>query len=133
MVLPLLAAVLPLAVAGGCGPLNCKPTELEAREAGVINLSKQGPRWVLQARLTVVGSPVPDKPIQFLIHSEGEYVHIGEAKTDQTGWARFHLKDADPATLARLVRADAWQAVYRARKPPYCKSSDEADIALFKG
>ena len=111
-----------------CEGRNCRDTEMQARDAALVDAGDATSSAVLEARLTADGRPVEVRTVVFHVRLDGGDEFAGYADTNTDGVARLDLKE-DLAELAQDATAESYRAAFHG-DGKYCSSRDEANFDL---
>ncbi len=111
-----------------CEGRGCRDTDMEARDAALVDAGNATSSAVLEARLTAKGQPVAGRTVVFTVRAEGGDEFAGSTDTDSDGVARLDLKE-DLVELAEDATSDSYRAAFHG-DGKYCSSRDEADLDL---
>ena len=111
-----------------CEGRGCRDTDMEARDAALVDAGNATSSAVLEARLTAKGQPVAGRTVVFTVRAEGGDEFAGSTDTDSDGVARLDLKE-DLVELAEDATSDSYRASFHG-DGKFCSSRDEADLDL---
>ncbi|HEX2057956.1 MAG TPA: hypothetical protein VHI71_06265 [Actinomycetota bacterium] len=111
-----------------CEGRDCRETEMDARDAAVVDAGEVTSSGVLEARLVSDGKPVTGRTVLFHVRVDGRLRFAGSAETGSDGVARVDLKD-DPVELPSRATADSYRSMFHGDER-FCSSRDEADLDL---
>jgi len=113
------------------GPVACKPTTTDARDASSVDLTEVGNSSVLTARLTSAGSAVVGEGLIFRLHSRDSSRDVGTVATGGDGVAQVNLRNQPRDMVAAMVSARSWEAIWTG-DATYCASSATAKFNLVR-
>ncbi|MDQ3951519.1 MAG: hypothetical protein M3279_00950 [Actinomycetota bacterium] len=111
-----------------CEGRDCRETEIDARDAALVDAGRVPASGVLEARLTSGDAAVRGRAVVFHVRTRTGMHFAGSVETDDAGVARVDLKE-DPLELADSATADSFRAVFHG-DARFCSSRDEADLDL---
>lgn len=114
-----------------CEAPRCRPTDMDASDATVVDAGAVTSSSVLEARLTARGKGLAGKSVLFHVRVDGRFRFVGSADTGSDGTARVDLKE-DALELTDAAAADSYRAVFDG-DGKFCSSRDEADLDLVGG
>lgn len=106
----------------------CRETEMDARDAALVDAGDASSSAVLEARLTSGDRAVRGRTVVFYVVDGNRRELAGSSVTGDDGTARLDLKDR-PLELAGNATAESFRAVFDG-DGRYCSSRDAAELDL---